>query len=146
MGRYALIQVPGLVLLILLLTLVRDWFRVPFWVTALIIGLWVAKDLLLYPLVWRAYDPDNGAGQDRLIGLRGTARERLAPTGYIQVGGELWKAEVMTGGPVEKDDRIRVLGIRGLTLLVEPDLENPPLESEVFSGGNSNEGRNGKER
>ncbi len=55
-----------------------------------------------------------------MVGKKGVAKERLDPSGYILVHGELWKAEVMDGGPpVEKGETVEVHGIRGRVLLVK---------------------------
>lgn len=55
-----------------------------------------------------------------ILDRQGTAEERLAPGGFIQVGNELWKAEVISNSRViEKGQTVRIRGIRGLTLLVE---------------------------
>ena len=57
-----------------------------------------------------------------MIGARGIAIERLAPTGFINVQGELWKAERIGKGPlIEKGEMVRVVKIRGLKLFIEPD-------------------------
>jgi len=59
-----------------------------------------------------------------MVGAQGIAKERLAPSGYVQVRGELWKAELMEGSPpLEKGDRVRVEGVRGLRLVVQPSGE-----------------------
>jgi len=64
-----------------------------------------------------------------MIGERGMAEERLNPEGYISVRGELWRAEsIHDVSPIEKGDRIRICGIRGLTLLVEAE-RNDRLEA-----------------
>ncbi len=56
-----------------------------------------------------------------MVGARGTAKEPLTPSGYVQVRGELWKAELAEGGqPVEEGDPVQVQKIRGLTLIVRP--------------------------
>lgn len=34
-----------------------------------------------------------------MLDARGIAKEKLDPSGYVQVRGELWKAEVWGGGP-----------------------------------------------
>jgi membrane protein implicated in regulation of membrane protease activity len=119
--RYALLQLPALVLLVLLMILLRRWLLLPGWVMAAIIALWIAKDVILYPLVWRAYDSRAGKGSP-MAGLRGIVVDRLHPSGYIKVRGELWHAE--TAGDsvaVERGEPVRVVGNRGLTLLVRPD-------------------------
>ena len=56
-----------------------------------------------------------------MTGARGIAQETLAPSGYILVRGELWRAEVMgSAPPIDKGKKVQVTGIRGLTLLVQP--------------------------
>ena len=119
--KYILLQLPGLVLLILLLIVFERWIDIPGWTFWGIIGLWVAKDVILFPFVWRAYDSDPPEGE-WMFGEHGIAMERLDPSGYIFVRGELWKA-VLTedGSPVEKGEKVRVLGKNGLTLIVMRD-------------------------
>ncbi|MBS3918787.1 MAG: NfeD family protein [Deltaproteobacteria bacterium] len=81
--------------------------------------LWVVKDAVLFPFVWRAYDRSQERSMQKMIGKKGVAKERLDPSGYIQVHGELWKAELMEGAPpVEEGEPVRVEGIRGRVLLV----------------------------
>jgi membrane protein implicated in regulation of membrane protease activity len=120
--RYALLQLPALVLLALFLFIVRQWVDVPIWLIWSIVGLWVTKDVILFPLTWRSYDQRRFGRADSMVGLRGIAQDRLAPTGYVEVHGELWQAEVTEGGPpIEQGEEVRVQGIRGLTLIVQPE-------------------------
>lgn len=57
-----------------------------------------------------------------MIGTRGIAQEKLAPSGYALVGRELWRVEIMgSGSPIEKGEAVRVREIHGLTLMVEPE-------------------------
>lgn len=119
--RYALFQIPSLALIISILILVRQWVDLPGWIFWGSIALWIAKDIILFPFVWRAYDRNRLKELHTLIGAEGIADEKLAPSGYIRVHGEFWRAEV--GGdrlPVEKGERVRIQGIRGLKLIVEP--------------------------
>ena len=118
--RYSLLQLPGLALLILILILVQQWVDLPAWIFWGSIGVWVAKDVILYPFVWRAYDQDRPEGANSMVGVQGIARDRLAPSGYVQIRGELWNAEVVGGSsPIEKGEAVRVQGVRGLTLIVQ---------------------------
>jgi membrane protein implicated in regulation of membrane protease activity len=120
--RYALFQLPAIFSLALILILVRWLVNPPTWFAWGLIGFWVAKDVILFPFVWRAYDRDHQEDTNSIIGTRGIAEERLAPVGYVRVHGELWQAEVMGGGyAVDRGKGVRVQAIRGLTLLVEPD-------------------------
>jgi membrane-bound serine protease (ClpP class) len=59
-------------------------------------------------------------GADALIGLHGRARTPLAPgvDGHIDVRGEIWRAESTVS--LNAGDPVRVMGINGLTLFVEP--------------------------
>jgi membrane protein implicated in regulation of membrane protease activity len=101
------------------LVLAKRWVDLPPWFIWGLIGLWIAKDIALFPLTWRAYDQDRERVVSSMLGAQGTAEERLNPSGYIRVGGELWKAEVVGDvRPIEKGEGVRVKGIRGLTLLV----------------------------
>ena len=59
-------------------------------------------------------------GWEGLVGIEGQARDTLAPdtTGYVLVRGELWRAR--SRSPVSPGTAVRVLGVHGLTLDVEP--------------------------
>ena len=119
--RYTLLQLLGLALLTLILILVQQWVDLPSWIVWGSIAVWVAKDAILYPFVWRAYDQNRPQGANSMVGVRGIAKDRLAPSGYVQIRGELWNAEVMKGNPpIEKGESVQVRGVRGLTLLVQP--------------------------
>jgi membrane-bound ClpP family serine protease len=78
----------------------------------------VLKDIALYPLVRRAYERRSGGGADALLGALATARDRLDPEGYVRVGHELWRARLREG-VAERGASLRVLAVRGLTLVVE---------------------------
>jgi len=117
--KYVLLQAPGLVILTVLLVLAKRWVDLPSWFVWGLITLWIAKDIALFPLTWRAYDQDRERAVGSMVGAWGTAEEQLNPSGYIRVGGELWKAEVMGNvRPIEKGERVLVQEIHGLTLLV----------------------------
>ena len=120
--RYMLFQVPGVVLLFLLLILARQVVALPTWFIWSLVALWVSKDLILFPAVWHAYDQKRRDDSSSMVGSRGIAEDGLDRSGYIRVHGELWKAEVMGNSPsVGKGEKVTVRGIRGLTLIVEPD-------------------------
>lgn len=54
--RYALVQLPALVLLVLILILVRRWVDLPNWFEWGFIAVWVVKDVALFPFVWPSYE------------------------------------------------------------------------------------------
>ena len=117
--RYGLLTIPGTVVLILVLIIVQNWVPIPFWLRITLIVLWIAKEVILFPFIWRAYDHAQPEVFHPMIGLRGITKERLAPTGYILVQGERWKAEKIPGEhPIEKNKWVRVKKIEGLKLFV----------------------------
>ena len=108
--------------LILLLIVVQNWVPIPIWLWAILVLLWIAKELILFPFVWRAYDHSQSEVSHSIIGARGFTKERLAPIGYILVQGELCKAEKMANEPpIEKNQWVRVKKIEGLKLFVVPE-------------------------
>ncbi len=122
--KYSLIQLPAVSVFVLLMMLVRQWISIPSWLVWCLIGLWVAKDLILYPFVWRAYDWEPSGGSDMMTGLRGIAKERIDPSGYIIVRGELWQARLIENGvAIEKGENVLVKVREGLTLRIEHDPE-----------------------
>jgi membrane protein implicated in regulation of membrane protease activity len=120
--RYILLQIPGTVLLALILVQVNNWIELPQWIIWFIVAIWVAKDIILFPFVWSAYDWHYQDETRSMIGKRGVAKERLAPSGYIQIYGELWKAKIIEGNrPIEKGEGVLVEDMQGLILLVRPN-------------------------
>jgi membrane protein implicated in regulation of membrane protease activity len=123
-GRYLLFQAPGWIIAAILLVAVGEFVVLPSWLPYGLVGALILKDLLLFPLVRTAYqsNPSSPVGPSRLVGARGIATERLDPSGYVRLGGELWRAEGTVGAlPIPKDGAVRVCEVRGLTLIVEPD-------------------------
>ncbi|MBN1635079.1 MAG: hypothetical protein JW920_01110 [Deltaproteobacteria bacterium] len=117
--RYALLQLPGLAIFILILMLARHWIAYPLWFGWLLVVLWIVKDIIFYPIVWRSYDWEHADEKNSMIGKMGIVETRLDPSGYIRIRGELWQAEAIdTQEPVEKGEPVIVHQMRGLTLLV----------------------------
>lgn len=127
--KYGLLQLPGLAVVAGILWLLCDWGTLSRGAALAILALWVAKDAAMYPFLRRAYDPvpSGLVGAERLIGQWGVAQEVLAPTGYVRVNGELWRAECTSpAARVALRGRVRVCAVRDLTLLVCPADETPP--------------------
>ena len=123
--RYALLQIPFTALVVVALILLREWVDLPIWFICALVALLVIKDIALFPFVWRAYDPESPALTNQMEGAQGIAIEDLHPTGYVEIGAERWHAEVTGDDPsIRRGQRVRVHGIRGLTLLVQLDTEN----------------------
>lgn len=118
--RYALLQIPGIALLAIILIVIQQWVELPAWFTWGLIFIWVVKDAALFPLVWRAYDSDHAGAANSMVGLQGIVQERLSPSGFVRVRGELWQARAMPDDvPIEKGEVILVREIHSLTLFVE---------------------------
>ena len=120
--KYAVLQLPGLGLIVIILVVLRRWVELPLsWLLGSV-ALWLLKDILLYPLVWRAYDPQSSSPHSSMLGRQGLSKARLEPAGYVEVSGELWRAEIAQGSaPIAEGDRVRVVDAQGLTLIVELD-------------------------
>jgi membrane protein implicated in regulation of membrane protease activity len=116
--RYTLFQIPGWVLASTVCGALWWAEILPAWAAGLLVALWVLKDAAMYPLVRKAYEA-TPTGSECLVGERGIARERLAPRGYVEVRGALWRAEVARGTrDVDPGEQVTVCGANGLTLFV----------------------------
>ena len=116
--RYTALQVPGWVLALALGWWIRTSFDAPGWLPPAILLAWVVKDMALYPLLRSAYDVNEAPPVERLIGRRGVAIEPLAPSGYVRIGGELWRARASGATPIATDLAVEVVGAGGLVLSV----------------------------
>jgi membrane-bound ClpP family serine protease len=120
--RYILLQLPGVAVPALLLFAAWKWFDFSLWFVFLGILIFVVKDVVLFPFVWKAYDRDSPVGVEIMQGSTGIAEERIDPEGYVLVRGELWHARVTDSKMIiEKGAYVKVVGGKGLTLLVEAD-------------------------
>ena len=116
--RYLAFQIPGWAVLALVLGAAMAWWELSRTLAAAIFALFVIKDAVLFPFVRVAYEPRSGGGAEALVGQRARAEEELAPEGYVRVGAELWRAELVRGS-AERGAALRVVAVRGLTLVVE---------------------------
>lgn len=85
-------------------------------------AIWVAKDFALYPLTRRAYEDGHAHGASELLGKAVRVETTLDPEGWVRAGSERWRAVLAAGhgGPVEAGAHVRVSGLKGLALVVEP--------------------------
>ncbi|MGH7848271.1 MAG: NfeD family protein [Candidatus Binatia bacterium] len=124
-ARYLLFQIPGWALAAIVLVGLVHWFGLSRWVATGLLVLWVIKDFVFYPFVRKAYETNVKTGSAQLIGAQGVAKQWLRPTGYVQVHGQLWRAEAESGSkPIAPETPIRVSGANGLTLFVVADQKN----------------------
>ena len=120
--RYTFFQLPVLVVVIILLYCLQGYLHFSNLVKYAIILLWIIKDIIAFPFVWRSYDSKTTDTTHSMIGKQGIAEERLDPCGYVSIGSELWMAEVAnTHLYIEKGEPVTVLHIDGLKLTVQGD-------------------------
>lgn len=125
-GKYVLFQLPGWLIVGTLAWAARDWVGLPNWAALTALGAWMAKDAALFPFVRVAYESHDDRGHG-MIGARARATETLDPHGFVQIGAELWRAELRGEGPVLAGTDVVVKDVEGLTLVVEPE---PPPQSD----------------
>ncbi len=119
--RYLLLQLPGWAFAVVVLYLLHLWLGLPPWAAGLLLAADVVKDLVLYPWLRRAYENEYVPVAARLAGETAEVVQELAPEGYVRVRGELWRARTLGGtGRTPAGTRVRVTGVRGTTLVVEP--------------------------
>jgi membrane protein implicated in regulation of membrane protease activity len=117
--RYWLLQIPGWVVLAASLVAARHYVGLTTGWAVLLFGLWLLKDAALYPWLRRHYAPREEGVGEALRGRSAVAQESIAPSGYVKLGGELWRAEVEDGeGPVDAGEQVVVEAVEGLTLRV----------------------------
>lgn len=119
--RYALVQIPDVLILLLAFSILQRWVSVPSWLMWGVVVFWVLKDVVLFFFVWSSFEEVSADARQALIGAEGVAAEELAPSGYIRVHGVLWQAQVMEQGKlVHKGDTVVVHGVDGRLLTVRP--------------------------
>lgn len=117
--RYLVLQAPGWILAAVFAAVLIEYFSLPGWVAGGLLALIILKDFVLYPFLRSAYEDSKPSGAQALIGSIGTARETLAPEGYVEVRGELWLARVHPeDAPIQEGGKIRVVAAGGVELEV----------------------------
>ncbi len=115
--RYWLFQLPGLLLVVALTFLGVYKVDLPRWTIPVAVGIWAAKDLLMYPFLKLAYEGPKPTGAESMVGAIGTVVEDLCPCGFVKIGPELWRAESVV--PIRAGHLVRVIGCDGMTMRVE---------------------------
>jgi len=88
----------------------------------LVIGVSVVSGGIFFVIMMiavRAQHTPIRTGEESMIGRKGVARTDLAPKGSVQVGGELWTAELEEGSAkIPAGARVEVVKVEGLRLIV----------------------------
>jgi len=120
LARYTLFQIPDLILLGLALAAAVRWWGFPVIVAYGVVALWIVKDVIMFPILRVAYESGSSGGVEGIRGALGVTTQPLVPSGYVRLGSERWKAELVPDSePVSVGSAIRVVEVRGLTLIVE---------------------------
>ncbi|HXV36660.1 MAG TPA: NfeD family protein [Myxococcota bacterium] len=120
-ARYALFQIPDLALLALGVAAAVRWWDLSVGAAYALIALWIAKDIALFPLLRVAYESKDAREMTGIEGTVGVVIQPLAPAGYVRLGAERWKARLApNAASLPEGAAIRVVAVRGLTLIVEP--------------------------
>lgn len=118
---YGLLTIGGLVAMILGAMMLVDsplpGLRVDVWRLAPAILAFAAFASLLVSLVVQSQRRPSQTGREAIVGQAGRAETELAPSGWVQVAGELWRAEA--DEPVARGEPVTVLSIEGLVLRVK---------------------------
>jgi membrane-bound serine protease (ClpP class) len=77
--------------------------------------------LMAMPAMVRTRFSTPTIGREWMIGEMGRAVTSIHPDGTVQVRDALWRAYTNRATPIDELDRVRVVGIEGLVLEVEPE-------------------------
>jgi membrane-bound ClpP family serine protease len=123
LARYWSMQLPGIVIVILFMLAAAKVFEWPQWIVWTVAVVWVAKEAIVYAIVWRVYDPSYPSTLPYPAdGAKGTAADDIDASGIVRIVGELWRAELAQGARrIKQGEPVRVIARHGLTLVVEPD-------------------------
>jgi len=86
----------------------------------LVIGLGLVLVFVAIYLILLSRHKKSATGAINLIGATGVVQTSLDPDGAVLIEGELWQARTRDGSHLPEHVRIRVLGVTGPLLLVEP--------------------------
>jgi membrane-bound serine protease (ClpP class) len=73
------------------------------------------------PALVRARFSTPTIGRESMLGELGVARSAVNPDGTVEIRGAPWPARTNRATPIAAGDRLRVVGIDGLVLEVEPE-------------------------
>ena len=92
------------------------------WVTLTVAFVGVALTFLAgMPSMVRTRFSTPTIGREWMVGEMGRAVTAVSPDGVVQIRDALWRASTNRATPIDELDRVRVVGIDGLVLEVEPE-------------------------
>jgi membrane-bound serine protease (ClpP class) len=98
-----------------------DGLTVPLWVMAAVLAATAVAMVSGMPAMVRARFSTPTIGRESMVGDMGVAIDQVAPEGRVEVRGAPWRARTNRATPIAAGEVIRVVGIDGLLLEVEPE-------------------------
>ena len=92
--------------------------RVPLALSVTVIALLVIKDIAIVPSFGQILRKNAEVGIEALIGKEALVVEDLTPEGIVKIGNEYWRGECISG-KAKAGEKVKVVGAKGLKLLVE---------------------------
>jgi membrane-bound serine protease (ClpP class) len=93
-------------------------FEIAWQVVAVVTVTSIALTALIAHLAFSSHRRKVETGEHWMIGARATVQDWDGRKGHVFVHGERWQA--VSGAPLEKGQQVRITGIDGLTVTVEP--------------------------
>jgi membrane-bound serine protease (ClpP class) len=87
--------------------------------------------LAAMPSVVRARFSTPTIGRESIVDEVGEATESLGPEGTVRVREALWRARTNRATPIASGQKVRVVGVEGLVLQVEPVEPDDPQEGDA---------------
>ena len=126
--KYFLLQLPGYVLLICVIILIQKVVNVSAYAMWSAFGLWIAKDIVLFPFLGRYYDASYHKDRFSMIGQQGVVCKPLSPKGMVRIKGELWRAKALDPESTINMGKVVVVEkLKGLTLQVKPNFKEQAI-------------------
>lgn len=100
------------------------------WVVGGATAVMAAMVLIVIGQVARTRHSPVMTGTEGFIGRKALVHQDLAPTGRVWFEGQTWNARLLVGEPVPAGETVIIIGVDGLTLLVEPAGSGPVSRSE----------------
>jgi len=91
--------------------------NLPLWATITVLAAFAVFSYVTYRWGHPTVLLEGVTSPELIVGSEGVVQQDLAPEGYVQVRGELWKAS-SSGGGLKKGEEVIITGIDGLKLTV----------------------------
>jgi membrane protein implicated in regulation of membrane protease activity len=91
--------------------------NLPLWATIMVLAGFAVFSYITYRLGHPTVLLEGVTSPESIVGSEGIVQQDLAPEGYVQVRGELWKASSTVSG-LKKGEEVIITGIDGLKLIV----------------------------